>query len=568
MTTAEKVGQMSHADQPVSDPFDITSDQLPKNHRIALWREFANKIDWGGADDELVKQYIRMALAKGKELDLAFTTNIGKSCSLAGTLVVNACKADKSTSETEWRNIVGQIAAAVGIQPSDQGCVAKALPEVYYNAQRKDYWMRVGDIYVPYGVEMISRKLVSLGFSPKKGDDGSCSEVDDALLKIAEEYIVDAAGPFGGYMPGLHNASGLSILASKGYMLIEPASEGDFVEPKHIIAILTGLFGDSMLRFCAWLRSAYQDLAAGRLNGGLCLVIVGPPNTCKTLCLSRIITPILGGRAGNAALVMGKGSSFNDMITGCEVWLIDDGNPFDDYDTRRAFNGAIKEAVSTENVLVHGKGKAGYTMPLYRRMVVVCNEDSLESAPEITGSLRDKVLLLKGKEFTMPAGCKPLPKRDGTNAWEEFGRTIQKELPHFLAAILASEEVGELIVSRFGPEPWQDPDLVSEMSERSPLHLAAKIISESCLDGCESIEMNATDIFLKCSQGPYKAAAARLLKNATVLGNTMSSLIESKDYKGHFTRRKLDGKHIYTIKRLPEAVGEKVFRAGRTAVNV
>src|SRR5262249_2984950 len=161
----------------------------------------------------------------------------------------------------------------VGIGASDAASAKRFVPEIYYSTALKDYWMKIGNDYAPYGVEMISRKLVSLGHSPKKGDDGSLSEVDEALLYIAENRKGDGAGQFAGYMPGIYHFPGRAILANKGYKLIHPASTDSYVPPKHIQAIVRGLFRGSASRFCAWLRASYQDLKAGRRNGGLCLVM-------------------------------------------------------------------------------------------------------------------------------------------------------------------------------------------------------------------------------------------------------------------------------------------------------
>lgn len=538
MTNAEIHDHLANMTKPEGNSntskFDLNSQNWPVKMRVEKWKSAVTKMDWGD-DEHICELNLKEGLEVAKNLGLAFHTVIsrtkGTTCVLGGFLVLKAIEATNGDDE-EWKQKITEIAQEVGIAASDAASVNRFLPEVHYNAAIKDYWMKTSNVYTPYGVEMVSRKLVSLGHSPKKGDDGSLSEVDEALLYIAENKKVDAAGQFAGYMPGIYHIPGRIILAAKGYKLIQPVSPDDLVIPKHIPAILRGLFKESFPRFCAWLRAAYQDLSAERRNGGLCLVIVGPPNTCKTLCLQKIIVPTLGGRNGSAIQYMSQDTSFNDTLISSEVWSIDDGNPFDDYTARKAFTGMVKMAVSTEDVFCHPKGRVGFNLPLYRRMVVICNHDAMESAPEIYGSVRDKVLLLRGHEFAMPADCTPLPTRDGSDAWEKFSRIISDELPHFLRMILENQEIGSLVGGRFGTEAWHDPSLMAEMRDNSPLHQAALIITESCVpQGLGRPEMTATEIMAACANGPHKTEAARLFKYSNMLGTWLAKLTEDAIYK-------------------------------------
>ncbi len=110
-------------------------------------------------------------------------------------------------------------------------------------------------------------------------------------------------------------------------------------------------------------------LRDGRLSGSTAAFIVGPVGCGKSVLLDHIITPLLGGRKGNAYGYLSGKTNFNDELIGCEVRAIDDGNPFGTLEARKPVCNAIKEGVASGSMWCHPKGVAGFTVPAYRRLL-------------------------------------------------------------------------------------------------------------------------------------------------------------------------------------------------------
>lgn len=547
---------------------EFTAASLPTAVRKTQFKAAVESLHWCAEDDCRVEDAIEQTVLAAIKYALPAKAILGQKISVIGHIVARAAACKHFTFE-EAQALVAQAAEKhqweIEAGP-DTACALRTLPEVYYNIQAKDYWKKIGQIYVPMGSENLTRYLVAAGFDATKASKGDNSEVDKAVMEIIDRHHVHGAGSFAGYKAGIFQHKGAEYLAKDSYTLIEPVpfkGEG-YIDPKHIFAVLDGalttvingkLTNLPATRLMAWLKSAYIDLSKGRRSGGLCLVIVGEPDGCKTVILKFIITKLLGGRQANASLYLSKGSSFNDEMIGSEVWALDDGNPFAEYEARKAFSDMTKMSVAAEGILGHAKGKAALTIPLYRRLVVLCNPDALESAPEITGSMTDKVLLLKANKFAMPEGCLPIPERNASDAWEKFEAQFSLELPSFLGWLLQDPEVEKLCGQRFGTQAWQDPELVTAMWESTPLHTAAAIILKSCLgehDADRKVKLRATDVFLRCASGPMKAEAAKVLKTSQAAGHFLTAMLRHPDYNGAVSAVKVKGNKWYKMHWTPQ----------------
>ncbi len=543
----------------------LVQQTKPLNEKTREFKLQVDRLSWCRDEEclvpECIEDSVKFLATQGLALKTVIQRKAGCEITVIGHIYAKANKCGHYAGEGGKQSvtILQMISdAAKKFEVSLEAGQATAghlrqCPEVYYNTFVKDFWVITpADVYIPVGVELLRTKLNEHGFSPLKGDDRSNSEIDRTILRIVENHHVASAGQFSGYSTGLHHVQNNTILATNSYRKIESIHPKDsaYTGCPHLWAALEGMLGDQVWRFLAWLRSARTDLEKGRRSGGLCLIVVGDPDIGKSLVLKMVITPVLGGRVGNAASYMSKGSEFNDTLIGSEVWAIDDGDPFADFEARKTFSNMVKTAVAAPDIFCHGKGRPGFTLPLYRRLVVICNEDALESAPEITGSMKDKVLLLRASRFVMPEGCLPLPPRDATSGWEEFEAMITSELPSFLGWLEESKDVDKYAGGRFGAVAWSNPELTRAMDEASPIHMIATIIWRSCLESVDegnSVELQAKDIYLRCTTGKLKAHAMKLLKNPRSVGVWLHRMLEHETFEAALTHRTKDGLSRYTI---------------------
>lgn len=535
-------------------------DDKPETERCAQAQKEIEALDWhdNNGDDMIVAEAV--SILKRHGLTLGHKIAVGKgrkknSSSFFSHIVRLADCKDRSEQE-EIALLVQQEADAQGVATA---CGKNTAPELktfvptYYNMHHKDFLYYSGGIYKPVGRDMLGMQLQGNGFSPERY--GELSEVDKFINDVVENHAVDIAGPFAGYQPGCYDTGGLTILATRGFDLIQPVpykgneEEWSKVGCNHIYAILDGMFGlEQAQRFIAWLVEAYDDLVRGRRNGGLCLVILGDPDACKTLVAKRMIEPILGGRVGDAAMYLGHGTSFNDTLIGSEFWLIDEGNPFEEVEARMAFSNMVKAAVSQENVFAHGKGKAGITIPLFRRMAVLCNMDALDRSPDISGSMADKILLLKASKFAMPEGCLRLPPSRFGQEYDDFNAQLAKELPYFLGYALEDENLKPYLKGRFGVEAWQNPQLADEMSKSTPIMTQAVVIFRSVFKGTPkagqvSEELTPENVFELCAKGEFRSE----FRSAATVGKALSQIKRHGFWGEGVVGRILHGSRKYTF---------------------
>jgi hypothetical protein len=207
-------------------------------------------------------------------------------------------------------------------------------------------------------------------------------------------------------------------------------------------------------------------LRAGICTGGLAVLIAGLPDIGKTVLLS-ILRRLYGGRTANAGAALTEKTTFTEDLGEAELHIVDDGNPFSDRTARRRFSNVVKASVAAGENWHHGKGKKALTLPLYRRLYIVTNLDSLDAMPELEQSLMDKVMVLLARPFTMPEGLTPLPSMGDTVAWKAFNAILDREVDFFLGWLDTAKWPDGLAQRRFGTEAYKDPELLAKINELS-----------------------------------------------------------------------------------------------------
>lgn len=447
------------------DPLLDMAGVVSGGDRIDEWKQRVQRLPWCKQGDDSCEweastvEAVRMA----KKFGLAANTVVGKDKN--GAILVlhyiyrQAAKCHHIGSEME--EIRKRIVVAVhdeGLRTDGAWRVRSDVPNFFYDNERHSWWS--ADANGNYESMVFEQAVLTLnlaGLDPNPQKDGSPSEVAVYLERCRRENGVDLTGRFAGYDRGLHKLQDWRVLATKGFKLIEPKQDPDGSRCPHIRAIVDGLFGAKQKNFFqAKLKCDIEAHRAGIRSGGLALVVVGPTDIGKTLLLKAIV-PLLGGRAADAYDFLAGKTAFNSELMGTEVHYIDDSNPFTDRKARRQFANMIRKAVAAAGVYCHKKGKDGVTLPLYRRVFIFLNHDSMDAMPEMEDSLMDKVMMLQAEKFKMPQGCLLLPSMAEPEKYVNFVKVLEQELPYYLSHLLHLQVRDELKDRRFEVRAFKHP---------------------------------------------------------------------------------------------------------------
>lgn len=337
-----------------------------------------------------------------------------------------------------------------------------ARPVFYYEVMTKSYWMEdARQNWVPINESSLRRHLQARGYSSKKKDGDTVSDVDGVINKIQLNFNVVYAGPLAGYQKGVHEVgAGRKILVTEAPKLIQPCA-GEYPVLK---GILERMLGPEQLPYLkGWLKVAYESLRDGKRRPGQMLVLAGKKDCGKSL-LQNLITEILGGRMAKPYRYMTGGTDFNRDLFGAEHLMIEDDIASTDIRARRNFGARIKEFTVNERNSCHGKNREAITLaPFWRTTVSVNDEtENLQILPPMEESLKDKIILLQVASHPMPMPTFTDEER------HEFWSKLVSELPAFLADLVAFQIPDALRCRRFGVKYFHHPDLLASLEETTP----------------------------------------------------------------------------------------------------
>lgn len=467
----------------------------------------------------------------------------------------------------EKRKRMGELLNASGIE---RGTVRRRLelPQFHYNVHSAKYV--VADAQGNWHEESHERameRLVEAGLSDKR-EDGCLSEGQRHLLNIRDEHCVDAVLSLAGYPCGLHRINGRSVLVDKTYTWIETKEDTEANRFPHIRALVVGLFGNGKFIneaphiqvqcFLAKLKYDRQALRGNLRMGGLAMLVAGEPGICKTFVLHGIIRPALGGRLADAYSNLSGKSEFNKEQAGSEVWAIDDANPFVDRESRRLFANAVKRATAGATVWVRAMHQDGLSLPVYRRLFIFTNTDSLDLMPEMEESLVGKIMLLKAHPFEMPKGCLPLPLLSEPAQMAKFQAKLEEELPYFLWYV-DHHDVPECVKGpRFGLLAYKNPELLAALEALSHDDEVHYVIQRAAFDIIARARGNVVDghgleyeinaLYEEVLQNrTTKERAKSLFKSLRGFSQALAHLKKTKGLGAFYSTRRSHGKSYWTL---------------------
>ncbi len=460
---------------------------------------------------------------------------------------------------TDYNEELQRCIRESGVTITRQSADKAQVPDLFYDRKSHYFWYcENSGVYQSLGASAAADMLACCGLSSERLPDGT-SEISRHLVSVRNENGIDGVLSLAGYAPGLHTIKGRKILVPHGCSLIEPKepTKPETENYKHVYAIITGLFGDDTARavFLLHLRECWLSLRSGLRSGGIACAIVGPSDAGKTLLLEKIVVPMLGGRKANAYAFLSGASNFNDELVGCEVHVIDDGSPFDTLEARKKFGNALKSHVAGGEFWCHSKGMSAFTVPTYRRLFILCNNEDLSLMPELDDSLTDKLHLFSVKKFEMPAGCQPLPDRHDQAACDAFLATLASELPYFLFDLEQFQAPEDIKSRRFGVVAYQSEDVARDLEELSEYHQRHAVIQASVFTvdlerACSSdmTELETNELYEVLVNGKLKERAQRLFRNARSLGSCLGHIAKKDDFKKWYSFRRSNSKTYWTIK--------------------
>ena len=319
------------------------------------------------------------------------------------------------------------------------------------------------------------------------------SQIDQVLLWAREWRGVDYAMDVAGYEDGLHCMGPTRVLVRKGPIMVTP-QEGAW---DTIAALLEGMlvgmsdldgsdgdaaggkeFIDQRPYFLAWLKVAWEALAAGERRPGQALILAGPAGCGKGRLQHFLVTPLLGGRSADPSGYMFGRTDFNSELFGSEHLMMEDPATSDKRDDRMYFGEMIKQFAVNDLHRYHPKGKEAVTLAPFWRCTISLNDDpdKIVVLPPLTPDILDKLIILKCYRTPMPMPTGTLAER------KAFATQVASELPAFLHYLLTApglERGSEVDRQRFGCSAYAHPDIARMLFDQSPASQLMQIIDEA-----------------------------------------------------------------------------------------
>jgi len=371
-----------------------------------------------------------------------------------------------------WKEILG----AKFVKDFETKKLSPILDEYWYDG--KTFLKLMGGSPVPVNERQVTKELRQRGFSPKPKKAEPLSEVDSTILTIQNQNRVDVVAPILFDKDRIVEYNSLRVLNSSRNSPIYPSDTGD---PKHwpfIHGWLSQLFvnpadhatgGPSTLDyFYSWLARIYLAVLGRYPSQGQALLLVGPTGRGKTLLSNLVVGSLLGGCEDASDYLAGK-TSFNKMLCGRGLWVIDDTVSAASFQDQRKATELIKRTVANPKVEYHAKYVDAMTLPWSGRVIMSLNMDanSLSVIPALDSSNRDKIMALQIAE----SSTESFPPN------HVVGATVARELPH-LCRFLADWKTPDAVRGdgRFGVKSFIDPLIVSAAFDNSPRASIAELV--------------------------------------------------------------------------------------------
>ena len=347
-----------------------------------------------------------------------------------------------------WREIFGRKF----VERFEQKKLGALLDHYWFSG--KNYFKLLNNHPITIPKDQLLLELRKLGFSPKARKNAPLSELEQAVLSIANENRVNEVAPVIFSKERIVQYNSCRILNTNKAHVVQPDQDGDEALWPWLHDFLWPMFSpdqdgdDTLPYFLAWFQRFYCAVLNAHLDQGQLLILLGPTGRGKTLLTNRIVGHAVGGCEDASEFLSGS-TSFNNALCGVAAWVVDDQTAATTYADQRKFVELTKRCVANPRVAYHAKHVDSISVPWAGRVLMSLNTDpnSLAALPPLDSSNRDKVLALRVREEHKPVF--------GANRQVES--IIDRELPHFLRWLLDWAPPTRVIdTNRFGVKTYVD----------------------------------------------------------------------------------------------------------------
>lgn len=411
----------------------------------------------------------------------------------------------------------------------------KPSVDMFYDIRTGKYPLKIGTRFVPLSSGDAELHLRATGISNKDYTADGFKETEKAFLVCQQERSVDFSAPLSGHAVGpFLTPDGRRVLVTSSPTLPQ-AKRGAWPAFR---SVLNQLLGNQQDRFVGWLKASLVSLERRDFRPGQLLVFAGEPNCGKSF-LQWCITQCFGGRSADPLLWLRGETKFNDELAIAEHWCIEDPGSATRADVRRNFGDAIKRAVINRDLMIHGKGKAGITLPIWRRLTLSVNgeAENVSALPPLDDSMKDKIMLFK-------CGIAELSEDRLENA-----EMFKSELPAFLHYVKSFEVDKKLRCQRMGVQSWHHPELIDALTSLSPEQHLIELIDEVVFQNANQLTPpwigSAERLKQDLLKSEFRFTVEKLLYYSSACGVFLARLENKMPHRVSSARH--DGKTRWTI---------------------
>ena len=377
------------------------------------------------------------------------------------------CYSDRAgTGFVTWKDIFGKKF----VEEYETRKMGQLLDLYWFNG--KNYYTLNNGSTQQLPKDQLCLELRQAGFSPRPRRGQPLSEMESALLTIAQRNRIDEVAPVVFSDQRVVEYNSHRILNNANIYPVQPAENGDPANWPFLDKWLSQLFANGKIEtkfyFYAWMRRFYMAVLDKKFAQGQALLLVGKTNKGKSLLSNRVISALVGGFADASDYLSGQ-TNFNKDLARVAAWVIDDTTSAASFQDQRRATELIKRSVANPRIEYHAKYVDAVSVPWTGRVIMSLNMDanSLSVIPALDSSNKDKLMALRISE-------KATSKFPPNSEVEEI---ISRELPHFAKWLIDWEVPKEIKgASRFGVASYIDKTIESAAYDNSSRSTVAELV--------------------------------------------------------------------------------------------
>ena len=377
------------------------------------------------------------------------------------------CYSDRAgTGFVTWKDIFGKKF----VEEYETRKMGQLLDLYWFNG--KNYYTLNNGSTQQIPKDQLCLELRQAGFSPRPRRGQPLSEMESALLTIAQRNRIDEVAPVVFSDQRVVEYNSHRILNNANIYPVQPAENGDPANWPFLDKCLSQLFANGKIEtkfyFYAWMRRFYMAVLDKKFAQGQALLLVGKTNKGKSLLSNRVISALVGGFADASDYLSGQ-TNFNKDLARVAAWVIDDTTSAASFQDQRRATELIKRSVANPRIEYHAKYVDAVSVPWTGRVIMSLNMDanSLSVIPALDSSNKDKLMALRISE-------KATSKFPPNSEVEEI---ISRELPHFAKWLIDWEVPKEIKgASRFGVASYIDKTIESAAYDNSSRSTVAELV--------------------------------------------------------------------------------------------